>query len=100
MGERLITEIAELDVKAGSESDFESAMRQVKTLLETAAGFLEFQLLRSIESPHRSRLVAKWRTLESHTVDFYNSTAFQELRLLIGPYFVERPRVEHHEAII
>jgi hypothetical protein len=40
----------------------------------------------------------RWRTLESHTVDFRGSPLFQEWRALVGPHFASPPEVEHCEA--
>ena len=69
----MITEIAQIDVKPGSEKDFEAAVAKARPLFLRAKGGNGFELHRSIEKPSRYRLVAKWQTLENHTVDFRGS---------------------------
>src|SRR6202022_4795374 len=65
----MITEIAQIDVKPGTEKDFEAAVAKARPLFLRAKGSKGFELHRSIEKPSRYRLLAKWDTLEKHTVD-------------------------------
>jgi heme-degrading monooxygenase HmoA len=66
----MITEIAQIDVKPGTEKDFEVAVAKARPLFLRARGGKGFELHKSIEKPSRYRLMAKWETLENHTVDF------------------------------
>ena len=66
----MITEIALIDVKPGTEKDFEAAVAKARPLFLRAKGGKGFELHKSIEKPSRYRLMAKWETLENHTVDF------------------------------
>jgi len=66
----MITEIAQIDVKPGTEKDFEAAVAKARPLFLRAKGGKGFELHKSIERPSRYRLMAKWETLENHTVDF------------------------------
>src|SRR3954447_2723694 len=91
----MITEIAQIDVKPGTESDFEAAVVKAKAVFGRSEGFKGFELHRSIEKPQRYRLVVKWETLENHTVDFRGSEDFQAWRKLVGHCFVAPPEVEH-----
>ena len=96
----MITEIALIDVKPGSEKDFEAAVAKAKPLFLRAKGGKGFELHKSIEKPSRYRLVAKWETLENHTVDFRGSEDFGAWRALVGPYFAAPPDVEHTETVV
>ena len=96
----MITEIALIDVKPGSEKDFEAAVAKAKPLFLRAKGGKGFELHKSIEKPSRYRLVAKWETLENHTVDFRSSEDFTAWRALVGPYFAAPPDVEHTETVL
>ncbi len=63
----MITEIAQIDVKPGSEKDFEAAVAKARPLFLRAKGAKGFELHKSIEKPSRYRLMAKWETLgKSH----------------------------------
>jgi heme-degrading monooxygenase HmoA len=96
----MITEIALIDVKPGSETDFEAAVAKARPLFLRAKGGKGFELHRSVEKPSRYRLLAKWETLENHTVDFRGSADFTEWRALVGPYFAAAPDVEHTETVL
>jgi hypothetical protein len=41
----------------------------------------------------------QWTTLEGHTVGFRGSEAFARWRLIVGPFFVVPPVVEHFEQL-
>ncbi|WP_128926044.1 antibiotic biosynthesis monooxygenase family protein [Bradyrhizobium guangxiense] len=96
----MITEIAQIDVKPGTEKDFEAAVAKAKATFGRAKGFHGFELHKSIEKPQRYRLMVKWATLESHTVDFRGSENFTEWRGLVGQYFAAAPEVEHTETVL
>ena len=72
----MITEIAQIDVKPGTEKDFEAAVAKARPLFLRAKGGKGFELHKSIEKPQRYRLMAQWETLENHTVDFRGSEDF------------------------
>src|SRR5258708_13100413 len=91
----MITEIAQIDVKRGTEKGFEAAVAKARPLFLRAKGGKGFELHKSIEKPSRYRLMAKWETLENHTVDFRGSEDFTAWRGLVGPYFALPPEGEH-----
>lgn len=96
----MILEIAQIDVKAGLESEFEAGVAKAAPLFKRAKGCKGMSLHRSIEKPDRYRLFVKWETVENHTVDFRGSTDFQEWRKLVGHCFGAPPEVEHvREAV-
>ncbi len=72
----MITEIAQIDVKPGTEKDFEAAVAKARAAFGRSKGFHGFELHKSIEKPQRYRLMVKWETLENHTVDFRGSDNF------------------------
>jgi heme-degrading monooxygenase HmoA len=96
----MITEIAQIDVMPGTEKDFEAAVAKARPLFLRAKGGKGCELHKSIEKPSRYRLLARWETLENHTVDFRGSADFDEWRALVGPYFASPPEVEHTEIVL
>jgi heme-degrading monooxygenase HmoA len=96
----MITEIAQIDIKPGSEKDFEAAVAKAKPLFLRAKGGMGFELHKSIEKPSRYRLLAQWETLENHTVDFRGSEDFTAWRGLVGQYFAAPPEVEHTQTVL
>ncbi len=95
----MITEIAQIDIKPGSEKDFEAAIAKAQPIFKRCKGWKSFELHRSIEKPSRYRLLIKWETLENHTVDFRESANFTEWRALVGPHFASPPEVEHTNTV-
>jgi heme-degrading monooxygenase HmoA len=91
----MVTEIAQIDVKPGTESEFETGVKQAAPLFKRAKGCIGMELQRSIEKPTRYRLFVKWATVENHTVDFRGSADFQEWRKLVAHCFAAPPEVEH-----
>src|SRR5256714_15268466 len=91
----MITEIAQIDVKPGTEKDFEAAVAKARPLFLRAKGGKGFELHKSIEKPQRYRLMAQWETLENHTVDFRGSEDFTAWRALVGQDFAAAPGVRH-----
>ena len=96
----MVTEIAQIEIKPGSEKDFEAAVAKARAAFGRSTGFLGFELHRSIEKPQRYRLLVKWETLENHTVDFRGSESFVEWRGLVGQYFASPPEVEHTKKVL
>jgi heme-degrading monooxygenase HmoA len=92
----MILEIADIQINAGKNAEFEAAIeRGVHEVISKAVGFCGYTIQHGIESPQRYVLMIEWATLENHTVDFRQSAAFQEWRALVGPYFAAAPVVEH-----
>jgi len=91
----MVLEIACIDVKPGSEAEFEHGVTTAALLFQRAKGCSGVALQRCIEKPSRYYLVVKWDTLENHTVDFRGSPDFQEWRRLVGSTFAGPPTVEH-----
>src|SRR5258708_4835549 len=91
----MITESAQIDVKHGSEKDFEAAIAKAEPIFKRCKGWKSFELHRGIEKPSRYRLHIKWETLENHTVDFRGSENFPEWRERVPPAFSRPAEVLH-----
>src|SRR5471032_1642688 len=96
----MITEIAQINDTAATEKDFEAAVAKARPLFLRAKGGKGFELHKSIEKPSRYRLMARWDTLENHTIDFRGSEDFTAWRGLVGQYFASPPEVEHTETVL
>ena len=91
----MITEMAEIVIKGGTEQQFEAAVALAVPLFNRARGCRSMRLERGIEHPDRYLLVVEWETLEDHEVHFRQSADFQEWRGLVGGYFAAPPDVTH-----
>jgi len=96
----MILEIAQIDVKPGSESEFEAGVKKAAPIFKRAKGCKGMALQRSHEMPQRYRLFIQWETLENHTKDFRESADFQEWRKLVAHCFGAPPYVEHVNEVL
>ncbi|MCP5144951.1 MAG: antibiotic biosynthesis monooxygenase [Gammaproteobacteria bacterium] len=95
----MIYEIAEIEVKQGSEKEFEAAVAQASACFADAKGCRSLNLQRSIERPTCYRLVVGWNCVDDHMVTFRESEGFQQWRRLAGPHFAQPPKVEHVDTV-
>lgn len=91
----MITELAQIAIKADTAEQFEAAVAQAAPLFQRARGCRAMRLERGIEDPQSYLLVVEWETLEDHEIHFRQSDDFQEWRRLVGNYFAVPPKVIH-----
>ncbi len=96
----MVYEMAERQVLAGHERDFEEAVREAVPLFRRAAGCRGMNFQRVLEVPGKYRLVVQWDTVEHHMVKFRGSPEFQEWRRLVGPHWVGPPSVDHTATVV
>jgi quinol monooxygenase YgiN len=96
----MVTEIAQIEVHAGNEEEFERAVAQAVPLFSSAEGCHGVELHRSVEFPQRYRLLVRWETVEHHMVKFRESEDFGRWRALVGPHFATPPQVEHIVSVL
>src|ERR1700726_1441361 len=92
--------IAQIDVKPGTEAEFENGVKQAVPIFKRARGCRSMEWPRSTEKPSRYRLFVGWDTVENHTVDFRGSADFQEWRKLVAHCFASPPDVEHVSQVV
>ena len=96
----MILELADIRIQPGQQAAFDEAIqRAISTVISKAKGFKGCQINKGIESPERYLLQISWDTLENHTVDFRESSAFAEWRAIVGPFFAGPPTVEHFNLL-
>jgi heme-degrading monooxygenase HmoA len=93
----LILEVAVLDIKPGSASDFEAAYRKAEPIISSAKGHASHELRKGIERPDRYMLLVRWERLEDHVEGFRKSEPYQEWKTLLSPFYAAPPAVEHYQ---
>jgi quinol monooxygenase YgiN len=96
----MILEIAQIEIKPGTEQDFEAGVSAAEPLFRGARGCRSFSLHRSIEHPERYRLIVGWDSVDDHIVGFRESPAFQEWRSLVADCFAGAAQVEHIQKVV
>jgi heme-degrading monooxygenase HmoA len=89
-------ELARIDIKEGTNQEFEAALEIAKGVISLSKGFISIEVKKCIEQGNRYILLIHWETLEDHTVGFRESELFVQWRALIGPFFLEAPLVQHY----
>ncbi len=95
----MVLEAFILNVKEGTGPEFEEAMRQAAHLIASTPGYISHEIYRCLETPGRYIFLAKWETLEAHTVGFRGSPAFQEWKQLTHHFYDPFPTVQHFEPV-
>jgi heme-degrading monooxygenase HmoA len=95
----MITEIALLEIKPGSEPAFEAAMKKARDIIRRAKGCKGVELMRSIEKPNSYRLLVLWESRENNTVDFRTSSDYKEMGRLVRDYLAGKPAAEHFNPV-
>ncbi len=93
----MILELATIDIKPGTNDDFEAALEKAQSVICQAEGHLGHQFQKCVERDNRYVLLIRWTTLEAHTEGFRGSELFKQWRALIGQYFETPPVVEHFD---
>lgn len=96
----MILELATVDVRQGTNIDFEDALEKAQAVISQSKGYVSHQFQKCIEQENRYVLLIRWETLEDHTKGFRESELFKEWRALIGPFFETPPAVQHYEMIL
>jgi heme-degrading monooxygenase HmoA len=91
----MILEAAMLQVRLGTENDFEAAFRQASPIIASMPGYVGHELQRCLEVPGKYLLLVRWERLEDHTVGFRGSPRYQEWRALLHHFYDPFPTVEH-----
>jgi heme-degrading monooxygenase HmoA len=95
----MVLEIADFDVRPGTEEEFVSAFAGVRNVLASTPGCRSVRMTRGIESPARFVLLVEWDSVRAHEENFRGSDRFGTWRAAIGPFFAAPPRVEHAEDV-
>ena len=96
----MVFEMAQLEIKPGTEAAFEKGVTQALPIFKRARGCQSVKLLKSVEQPLHYTLMITWNTLEDHTVHFRQSADFQEWRKLVGEFFAKPPQVGHVQVAV
>ena len=95
----MILEAALLQVRNGSEPDFEEAFKKASAIISSMPGYISHELHRCLEAKSKYLLLVRWQQLEDHTVGFRGSPEYQEWKRLLHHCYEPFPTVEHFVQI-
>jgi len=94
-----VLELAVLDLRPGTNADFEAAFARAQSIIASIPGYQRHALRRCAEHESRYLLLVWWDTLESHTVGFRGSPQYREWRALLHHFYDPFPAVEHYLSL-
>ena len=95
----MILEAIILDVRAGQEASFEADFSRASSLIQAVPGYRAHELARCLEKTNRYIFLARWDTLEAHTVGFRQSAGYPEWKRLLHHYYDPMPAVQHFAPV-
>jgi heme-degrading monooxygenase HmoA len=95
----MILEAAMLNIKAGSEQDFETAFKEASRIISSMNGYLSHELHKCLEVKGKYLLLVRWHQLENHTIGFRESPDIQEWKRLLHHFYEPFPTVEHFQQV-
>jgi len=96
----VILEVAVLNVKQGTGSQFEEAFREASKIIREMRGYISHQLLRCIESDDKYLLLVHWHTVSDHEIGFRQSEQYQHWKKLLHHFYEPFPTVEHYASVL
>ncbi|PLS17247.1 antibiotic biosynthesis monooxygenase [Bacillus sp. M6-12] len=95
----MILEVAMLQTKPGSKSEFEKAFAKASRIISSMNGYISHELQHCMEMEGKYLLLVQWESLEDHTVGFRESKEYQEWKKLLHHFYEPFPTVEHFEKV-
>ncbi|WP_254423282.1 antibiotic biosynthesis monooxygenase [Flavobacterium sp. A45] len=96
----MVLEMAILQVKEGSNLQFESDFAVASQFIASIPGYVNHSLRKCIEEENKYLLLVNWEKLEDHIVGFRESDAYLEWKRLLHHYYNPFPVVEHYEMVL
>jgi len=83
----MILKVAMLQILPGKDAAFEAAFKEASAIISSIQGYLGHELQRCLEVSGRYVLLARWQSLEGHTVRFRGSPEYQRWKQLLHHFY-------------
>lgn len=90
----MVIEKAIFTIREGLESKFVEAFKEAVPYIAETEGYINYRLLKSVETERKYVILIEWETLASHTEGFMSSDRFEKFTSLVDP-FLENVEMEH-----
>ncbi|WP_273835428.1 antibiotic biosynthesis monooxygenase family protein [Guptibacillus sedimenti] len=90
----MVIEKAYFTIHEGLESKFEATFKEAVRYIAETDRYMNYRLLKSIETERKYVIFIEWETLTSHTEGFMSSVRFEKFTSLVDP-FLENVEMEH-----
>lgn len=99
VSDRNVIEIATFNILPGMHERFETALKEVGSIIDKHDGYVGHIAQKCFEVETRYTLVVEWRSVGDHTEKFANSPDARRCRALTREYLAGPSVVEHYTAI-
>lgn len=96
----MILEVATLEIKKGSQDQFEAAFKEASLIISSMKGYINHELHKCIEVEGKYLLLVRWETLEAHTIGFRSSPNYQIWKAKLHHFYDPFPLVEHFQVVV
>ena len=93
----MVLEVAVLNIKEGTESEFENNFEIASSIIMSMKGYLSHELKKCVEKDHQYILLVNWETLEDHEQGFRKSPEYQQWKKLLHHFYEPFPKVLHYQ---
>ena len=93
----MITEVIRYNIPAEHAEAFETAYREIESILRTSAHYLGYRLLRGVEEPENWVLLLYWDSVEGHEQGFRKEKQFRDFFNLVKPFLNDIREMKHYE---
>ncbi|RYU94904.1 antibiotic biosynthesis monooxygenase family protein [Emticicia agri] len=90
-----VLEIVTIEIKEGTNKDFEDAITKAKAVISKAKGFISYEAKHCIEQENKYVFLIYWESVEAHMKGFRESDLYKEYRSFLAPFFKTPPVVQH-----
>jgi heme-degrading monooxygenase HmoA len=92
----MVLEHALLQVRAGQEAAFETAMAHARPLIAASPGFQGMEVRPALDVPGRYLLLVHWATVDDHRTGFRGSERYEQWRALLHHFYDPMPVVAYY----
>mgnify|MGYP005998186395 CR=1 FL=1 len=94
----MVLEVAKLCVKAGQSDAFLAAFAQAEPLIARQSGYIDHQLMTSVDGRDEFLLQVTWQSIDDHRDGFRQSPDYLEWRRLLHHFYEPFPKVEYYSV--
>ena len=97
--QKKVLEMVTIEIKEGSNKDFEEAITKAKAVISQAKGFISYEARRCVEQENKYIFLIHWGSVEAHMKGFRESELYKKYRSHLAPFFKSPPMMQHFNSI-
>ncbi|WP_210608355.1 antibiotic biosynthesis monooxygenase family protein [Priestia flexa] len=95
----MVKEVAFFHIKKDLLAEFEDAFHQAARVIASVPGYIDHSIHRCVETDTKYMIIVEWETIESHMVNFVQSSLFEEWDKQMGRFFEPNITMDHYITV-